>query len=39
MAGTLDDMRDIVGDKSPLNFEEGEKRQMEKLQSFFTIAV
>lgn len=39
MAGTLDDMSDIMWDKSILNFEEGEKRQMENLQRFFAIAV
>lgn len=39
MAGSLDDMSDILWDKSVLNFEEGEKRQMENLQRFFAIAV
>ncbi|MFQ5886007.1 MAG: B12-binding domain-containing radical SAM protein, partial [Anaerolineae bacterium] len=39
MAGTLDDMSDIMWDKSVLNFEENEKRQMENLQRFFAIAV
>jgi radical SAM superfamily enzyme YgiQ (UPF0313 family) len=39
MAGTLDDMSDIMWDKSVLKFEESEKRQMENLQRFFAIAV
>lgn len=37
--GSLDDMSDIAWDRSVLNFEEGEKRQMENLQRFFAIAV
>lgn len=37
MAGSLDDMSEIMWDKSVLKFEE--KRQMENLQRFFAIAV
>ncbi len=39
MAGTMDDMSEIMWDKSVLNFEESEKLQMENLQRFFAIAV
>ena len=37
MAGSLDDMSEIMWDKSVLKFEE--KRQMENLQRLFAIAV
>lgn len=39
MAGSLDDMSDTMWDRSLLNFEGSEKRQMENLQRFFAIAV
>ncbi len=39
MAGSLEDISEIMWDKSILNFEENEKRQMENLQRFFAMAV
>jgi len=38
-AGTLEDISEIMWDKSVLNFEESEKLQMENSQRFFAIAV
>ena len=39
MAGSLDDMSNIMWDKSVLQFPKEEKQQMENLQRFFAIAV
>jgi len=39
MAGSLDDMSNIMWDRSVLQFPKEEKQQMENLQRFFAIAV